>query len=476
MHPSPLFIPGLALALAGTTFLSAQEPSPRQPAPPPRPTGPVLVTGLAAKVNGHAVTIHEVFGAIAPQMKELVRQFPNGGPEFEREFRKARDAALQELIDRAIILEEYKQIQKEKGAIIKDHVVDEAINREIRSVYAGDEAKFQEELKRSRTTMDGYRRRTKDKIIIQAMRQQQFADSPPPLPYEIRAEYELMKKEPEYRDTTKDSVTFRKIYILKNDPEWQLPKVVGLVQQLRAGKDFDELAMEETGEVVDIRENVPRRKLGGEFADALFVAKPGQVLDVLQNPAGYAIIQLIKFTLDTGSAGIPADPAEDKVSFKMLQIPRKPPPPPEKQRELAETLMKQIKTGKDFAALAKAYSRDAFRDEGGLQSNVLCSDLQPQLAAMLFSGKEGELLPQPLEDPNGYSIIMPVKISPGPPRALEGELLEAAKARAQRKKTSAQYERWIESRRKKALIDIKPKWREELVSRLFGQPLPALCE
>jgi hypothetical protein len=104
------------------------------------------------------------------------------------------------------------------------------------------------------------------------------------------------------------------------------------------------------------------------------------------------------------------------------------------------------------------------------------NDLQPQLAEMLFEGKEGEVLPHPFEDPKGFSIIMPVKISLGPPRALEGELLETAKARAQRKKSSAQYEHWIQSRRDKAMIEIKPQWREALVSRMFGKPIPALCE
>lgn len=320
---------------------------PGAPSAPPKPSGPVVVNGIAAKVNGHVITKNQVGFMVAPILAQLASQFPRRGAEFERQFKAARDGIIQELIDRQLILDEYKTM----GANIKDFVIDEEIKRQIRELFNGDEAKFQEELRRSRLTMDGYRRMTKEKMIVQAMRQHQFSDAPPPLPNEVQQEYNAIKNE--LRDTSKDKISFKKIF---------LPK-------------FDR-----------------------ELPDAT----------------------------------------------------------PESQLSLAEDLAEQIKAGKDFAELAKTHSRDAYAAEGGVQEDVPRMDLSAEFAAIIFGAKEGQLL-GPLEDPNGYTLVIPTKISFGPAPALDGKVREMVEERVRRKKTSAEYQRWIESRRKKAMIQIMDK-------------------
>ena len=49
----------------------------------------------------------------------------------------------------------------------------------------------------------------------------------------------------------------------------------------------------------------------------------------------------------------------------------------------------------------------------------------------------------------------PVKVDLGPAPALDDKVREMIEERVRRKKTSEQYERWIESKRKRAMIDIK---------------------
>lgn len=344
---------GITLGLLSTAAVCAQgfqvEP-PRMPAPPPappKPTGPVEVNGIAAKVNGHVITKNQVGFSVAPIYAQLVAQFPRRGAEFERQFKTARDGVIQELIDRQIILDEAKA----KGANIRDFVIDEEVKRQVRELFNGDEAKFQEELRRSRLTMDGYRRMTKEKVIVQAMRQQQFADAPPPLPNEIQQEYAAIKNE--IRDTLKDRVSFKKIFIPKID-----------------------------------RDNAASN--------------------------------------------------------------------PESQLSLAENLAAQLKAGKDFAELAKTHSRDAFAADGGVQNDVPRTDLSPEFAFIVFGAKEGQLL-GPLDDPNGYTLVVPTKIVLGPPPPLEGKVRDMVEERVRRKKTSAEYDRWIAARRKKAMIQIMEK-------------------
>jgi peptidyl-prolyl cis-trans isomerase SurA len=331
------------MAVAAAILATADSRA-QQPAPPAAPAGPVEVNGIAAKVNGSVITKNQVSFMLAPIFAQLAAQYPRRGPLFETEFNKAKTGVIQELVDRQIILDEFKQL----GANIKPHIIDEEVKRQMRELYNGDEVKFREELRRSRLTMDGYREMTREKMVVQAMRAQQFADAPPPLPNEIREEYNEIKNS--LRDVTGDVISFRKIFIPAADPA---------------------------------------------------------------NPAAT----------------------------------------PETQLALAEDLAKQLAEGADFAELAKTYSKDAFSEQGGLQEDVPRTDLSPEFAAIIFDAPAGKVV-GPLMDPQGFTLVLPTKITYGPVPPLD-KVREMVEERVRRKKTSAQYERWIESRRKRAMIDIR---------------------
>jgi len=338
--------------LSGIDALAQQAPGPPRPSAPPRPPAPVTrggaieVNGIAAKVNGRVITKNQVSFMLAPIYAQLSAQYPRRGPQspFEAKFKEAKGKVIQELVDRAIILDEFKKL----GATIKPHIVDDEVKRQMRELFNGDEAKFREELKRNRLTMEGYREMTREKMVVQSMRAQQFSEAPPPLPNEIQKEYSEVKLT--LRDFTKDRISFQKIFIPASDP---------------------------------------------------------------QNPAAT----------------------------------------PDSQLTLAEDLAKQIADGKDFAELAKANSKDAFADKGGIQENVPRVDLSPEFGAILFEAPVGKIV-GPLKDPMGFTIVKPIKIEYGPSPPLE-KVRDMIQDRVRKKKTSVQYERWIESRRKRAMIDIR---------------------
>jgi parvulin-like peptidyl-prolyl isomerase len=334
----PLLIFGAVLSEQG---ISAQQ------APPKRPSGPIEVNSIAAKVNGRVITTNQVNFMLAPVYAQLVTQFPRRGAQFEAKFNETKDNIIQELVDRQIILDEFKQL----GASIKPNLIDEEIKRQMRELYNGDEVKFREELKRSRLTMDGYREMTREKMVVQAMRAQQFSDAPPPLPNEIEKEYSEIKSS--LRDVSKDVISFQKIFIPASDPE---------------------------------------------------------------NPLAT----------------------------------------PETQLALSESVAAKLAAGEDFGALAKTYSKDAFAEDLGLQQNVPRMDLSPEFAAIIFDAPVGKIV-GPLLDPQGFTIIKPTKIELGPSPPLDDKTREMIEQRVSKKKTSAQYERWIESKRKRAIIDIKTK-------------------
>lgn len=301
------------------------------------------VNGIAATVNGSVITKNEISFMLAPVYSQLLAQFPRRGAEFERQFMEKRESILKELIDRRIILDEFKQM----GASIRPNIIDEEVKRQIRELYNGDQIKFREELKKSRLTMDGYRNITREKMVVQAMRAQQFSDAAPPLPNEVQAEYNKVKSE--IRDVSKDKITFRKIFIPASDPE---------------------------------------------------------------NPASS----------------------------------------PDAQLSLAEDITKQIRGGKSFEEMAKTYSKDAFAELGGLQENLPRTDLSAEFAAILFDASVGQVL-DPLLDPRGFTIVTIISKELGPSPALS-EVRPMIEERVRRNKTSQEYERWIESRRKRAMITI----------------------
>jgi hypothetical protein len=95
-YPPAVTLAIAALLLHGAS-IQAQQAPPSAPAPtPPKPSGPVEVNGIAAKVNGRVITKNEVSFMLAPIYAQLASQFPRRGAEFERQFKIARDGIVQE--------------------------------------------------------------------------------------------------------------------------------------------------------------------------------------------------------------------------------------------------------------------------------------------------------------------------------------------------------------------------------------------
>ncbi len=330
--------------LAAAPSLAQEQPA----APAAVPSGAFEVNAIAAKVNGYAITKSELGFRLAPHFAQLAAQYPRRGPEFERLVLEAREKILQEMIDRKIIISEFKEMEK-KGANLPNHVVEKEIQRQIQVNFDGDEAKFEAELKRGRMTRDGYRDMTKEQLIVTAMRQEHFSDAPPPLPGEVAKEYAEMKDL--FRDASKDQITFNKIFI-------------------------------------------------------------------------------------------PAQDASNALST------------PETQLALAEKLAADVKGGADIAELAKQHSKDAFAEQGGFQADLPRTELATEFAAIIFGGKKGDVV-GPLVDPAGFTVVKIIDIKLAPAPAMNAEIRAQVEERVRAKKTAAVYEKWIESKRRTAMVEKK---------------------
>lgn len=127
------------------------------------------VNGIAATVNGEVVTKAEVAGAVMTQTQLWLFQNQMATPaQRDAEIAKIKAAALKDLIDRKLILAEFKK----KGGVIKRQYIDQAVDKIIRERFKGDRNKFNEELQKSGLTFPDFRKIQAEQITVGAMRSQ----------------------------------------------------------------------------------------------------------------------------------------------------------------------------------------------------------------------------------------------------------------------------------------------------------------
>jgi peptidyl-prolyl cis-trans isomerase SurA len=331
-----------ALLLASLALPAAAQLAPVSPA---APGSPVEVNGIAAKVNGRVITKNQVSFMLAPIYAQLATQFPRRGPPFETEFKKAKKV-LQELVDRAIILDEFKQL----GASIKPHIIDEEVKRQILTLYNGDER----QIPRGTPTQPAHHAR-----------------------------------------------------IPRNDPR----------KNGRPGH---------ARPAVLRRPTTPAQRIQKEYQD-------------------------VKHTL--------RDVSKDVISFRRSSSP---PPTPKPGRQPGNPARprrrprRQLDAGADFAEIAKTHSRDAFADQGRTPGKRPPHRPRPRVRRhhRRVTRRKKSSAPCSTHAVSPSSKSSRSDYGPAPPCS-DRKVREMIEERVRKKKTSAQYERWIESRRKRAMIDIR---------------------
>jgi parvulin-like peptidyl-prolyl isomerase len=134
--------------------------------------GQEVLDGLAAVVNNSPVTFSQVRELVAMREKAAAEQFK--GSELDAKIKQIRTEAIEELIDRQLILQYFK----EKGFQLPPYLIEDRINTVIREEHNGDRAAFARKLASFGYTIERFRKEEMDKIIVQSMRQQVVKSSP----------------------------------------------------------------------------------------------------------------------------------------------------------------------------------------------------------------------------------------------------------------------------------------------------------
>lgn len=248
--------------------------------------------GIAAVVNGVPIMRSEVRDAITAQ-EQMLRYKHREDPEgFAKEMNELKNTAIDSLIDRELILSEFKKL----GGTIKPQYIDDDINQVVRENFKGDRDAFVTELAKTGMTMKKFRDMREKMIIVQVMRGKHAQNLPPPTPREVEEFYQ--KNIEKFRD--KDMIKISTITIPKfsGDADASIEKQKKLAQEIRAkivaGNDFASMAKTysqdsraENGGEWDWME---RKAMKKSMADAAFALKSGGVSPVIEEETSFIII------------------------------------------------------------------------------------------------------------------------------------------------------------------------------------------
>jgi peptidyl-prolyl cis-trans isomerase SurA len=254
-----------------------------------------VVNGIAAVVNGEVITYSQVRELVSVQERSASEIYQ--GEELRQKVADMRKKAVQELIDRALILQEFKK----KEFNIPSYVIDDSIQRIIRTDFGGDRTAFVKTLQAQGYTMARFREVQKDKITVQAMRQSKTSDNSLVSPVKIREYYN--NHAASY--TTPEQVKLRMIVLKEGGSNGDTPAdasvskkqmVAEIREKLAGGAEFDRLAQmyseDSTNESGGDWGWVERKTLNEELAKVAFSLKPGEISPIIPLDNAYYILMV----------------------------------------------------------------------------------------------------------------------------------------------------------------------------------------
>jgi len=262
------------------------------------PAAEEVINGIAAIVNGDVVTFSQVRELVAAQQRSASEIYQ--GEELQKKIKEMRDHAIQDLIDRDLILQEFKK----KEFNIPSYIVDDSIQRIIRQEFGGDRTAFVKTLQAQGYTMARFRDNEKDKITVQAMRQSKTSENIIVSPVKIREYYE--KHSASY--STPAQIKLRMIVLKEGDSSSgsgdasatasisKKQMAAEIREKLAGGAEFDRLAQmyseDSTNESGGDWGWVERKTLNEELAKVAFSLKTSEISPIITLDNAYYILMV----------------------------------------------------------------------------------------------------------------------------------------------------------------------------------------
>src|SRR5215211_7843757 len=237
MMRSHIVTPLAFLSLVMPLLAQATSQPPAAPTAASEPIGePEVVDGIAAVVNGEVITVSQVRMVVGPRERLLRQQLT--GEELQKQLHAVRKAALQDLIDRQLIVQSFKK----EGLSLPEYFVDQRMNEIIRENFGGDRNTFVKTLQAQNYSIGQFRKDEFDKIIVAAMRGKNVKPHIVASPTKIQAYYRAHLQD----FTSKEQIHLRLIMVPSRIGEGNSSSQKAMAEEilgkLANGADFERMA------------------------------------------------------------------------------------------------------------------------------------------------------------------------------------------------------------------------------------------
>lgn len=274
-----------------------------------------VIDGIAAVVNSDVITYSQVRELIGARERALRASLQ--GDELANQIKEIRFAALKDLIDRQLILQEFKG----KGLNIPPHVIDDRIQSIIRTEFGGDRSAFVRTLRSQGYSVNRFKDIERDKLIVQAMRQTFVRDDFVISPAQIQAFYD--KNKDSY--ATPEQIKLRMI-VLRDESDLGLPgEKKAMAEEIRAklasGADFGRMAQMYSEDPATQQAEgdwgwIDRRTLSTELTEHAFALRAGEISRVIQIGGSYYIMMV---EARKNAAVKPITEVRDEIEQNLIQ-------------------------------------------------------------------------------------------------------------------------------------------------------------
>lgn len=195
-----------------------------------------LSNGIAAIADDTVITVQDVRQASADTIDLYRRTYFNNPDLFEQKRVGALTEALEALIDRQMILRDFKNL----GGVIQESYIDDVIKDRIREQF-GDRVTLTKTLQAQGITWETFRQREREKIITQIMERKNVREALLISPAKIERHYQTNAQNYKLGDQVK-----MRVIVLNRPQNADVDEVRKLAAQIKAkidgGAPFAEMA------------------------------------------------------------------------------------------------------------------------------------------------------------------------------------------------------------------------------------------
>jgi len=236
--------------------------------------------GIKAIVQDSIVTLAEVEQYTKPAAEALLRQYRTQPQVFQQKLAEQMDKSLEELIERELVLFDFRA----GGYNFPEAIIDDEVEDRIRTEYGDDRTKLIKSLQARGMTYEKYRQNRRDSVVIEALTAKNVSQEIFISPHKIETYY--LAHRDKYQ--IEDQVKLRMIVLNKNGDTPARALAEEILRKLKEGAAFSEMASvysqgsqrREGGSWGWVEKTVLRK----ELADVAFSLKAGELSDLIDTP------------------------------------------------------------------------------------------------------------------------------------------------------------------------------------------------